>query len=85
MVAVLRKRCYHGSSPQKKAATLVTVFKERLRPWSQSLEKTATMAAVLIKTLLFNHRLYKKLRPWYQHPKLWLKFSHIALSWWLSG
>ena len=45
------------------------------------------MAAVLIKTPRLNHIPHIKLRPWYQHPKLWLKFSHVvpaervSLSW----
>ena len=44
------------------------------------------MVAVLITALRFNHSPHIKQRPWYQHPKLWLKFSYVApaLSWRLS-
>jgi len=51
-------------------------FRERLRPRSRSLEKTAIMTTVLIKTLRLNYSHHIKLRSWYQHSKLWLKLSH---------
>ena len=60
----------HGCSPKKsyifsviRTATMVAVLRKRLRPWSQSLEKTATMAPVLIKTLRLNRNPHIKLRP----------------------